>query len=34
MDDIRSCMQVGAYPFEDPQYPNSDIRTFQVSPCS
>ena len=22
--------QVGAYPFEDPQYPNSDIRTFQA----
>ena len=24
-------VQVGAYPFEDPQYPNSDIRTFQAS---
>ena len=28
---IRPCPQVGAYPFEDPQHPNSDIRTFQVS---
>jgi len=28
---IANGVQVGAYPFEDPQYPNNDIRTFQVS---
>ena len=27
---MAAVKQVGAYPFEDPQYPNSDIRTFQA----